>query len=101
MLRALSVSSMQGYAAHDVQVDHRRAEELAKRLGTRPEVLPSLIAIWAYWLTSGDLPTARGLIDRLTDMVGQKPSRGSTRRLSHARAFRISTRVTSSWHGNI
>ena len=72
MLRALSVSSMQGYAAHDVQVDHRRAEELAKRLGTRPEVLPSLIAIWAYWLTSGDLPTARGLIDRLTDMVGQK-----------------------------
>ena len=36
------------------------------------EVLPSLIAIWAYWLTSGDLPTARGLIDRLTDMVGQK-----------------------------
>jgi class 3 adenylate cyclase/tetratricopeptide (TPR) repeat protein len=72
MLRALSVSSMQGYAAHDVQVDHRRAEELAKRLGTRPEVLPSLIAIWAYWLTSGDLPTARGLIDRLTDMVDQK-----------------------------
>jgi tetratricopeptide (TPR) repeat protein len=72
MLRALSVSSMQGYAAHDVQVDHRWAEELAKRLGTRPEVAPSLIAIWAYWLTSGDLSTGRGLIDRLTDMVGQE-----------------------------
>ncbi|HMI33901.1 MAG TPA: adenylate/guanylate cyclase domain-containing protein [Propionibacteriaceae bacterium] len=72
MLRALSVSSMQGYAAHDVQVDHRWAEELTKRLGTRPEVLPSIIAIWAYWLTSGDLPTARGLIDRLTDMLGQE-----------------------------
>jgi class 3 adenylate cyclase/tetratricopeptide (TPR) repeat protein len=72
MLRGLSVSSMQGYAAHDVQVDHRWAEELAKRLGTRAEVLPSLIAIWAYWLTSGDLSTARGLIDRLTDMVGQE-----------------------------
>jgi class 3 adenylate cyclase/tetratricopeptide (TPR) repeat protein len=72
MLRALSVSSMQGYAAHDVQVDHRWAEELVKRLGTRPEVLPSIIAIWAYWLTSGDLSTARGLIDRLTDMVGQQ-----------------------------
>lgn len=72
MLRGLSVSSMRGYAAHDVQVDHRWAEELVKRLGTRPEVLPSIIAIWAYWLTSGDLSTARGLIDRLTDMVGQQ-----------------------------
>ena len=72
MLRALSVSSMKGYAAPDVQVDHRWAEELTKRLGTRPEVLPSLIAIWAYWLTSGDLSTSRGLIDRLTDMVSQR-----------------------------
>jgi class 3 adenylate cyclase/tetratricopeptide (TPR) repeat protein len=71
MLRGLSVSSMQGYAAPDVQSDHRRAEALATRLGTRPEVLPSLIAIWAYWLTSGDLSTARGLIDRLSDMVRQ------------------------------
>ena len=71
MLHGLSVSSMQGYAAPDVQSDHRRAEALATRLGTRPEVLPSLIAIWAYWLTSGDLSTARGLIDRLSDMVRQ------------------------------
>ncbi len=71
MLRGLSVSSMQGYAAPDVQSDHRKAEALATRLGTRPEVLPSLIAIWAYWLTSGDLPTARGLIDRLSEMVRQ------------------------------
>jgi class 3 adenylate cyclase/tetratricopeptide (TPR) repeat protein len=71
MLRALSVSSVQGYAAPDVQLDHRRAEALATRLGSRPEVLPSLIAIWAYWLTSGELPTARGLIERLTAMVRQ------------------------------
>ncbi|RPI21777.1 MAG: hypothetical protein EHM57_06175, partial [Actinobacteria bacterium] len=69
MLRGLSVSSTQGYAAPDVQADHRRAEFLATRLGTRPEVLPSLIAIWAYWLVSGDLATARGLIERLNEMV--------------------------------
>jgi class 3 adenylate cyclase len=69
MLRALSVSSMQGYAAPEVQADHRRAEVLAMRLGTRPEVLPSLIAIWSYWLVHGDLGTARGLIDRLSAMV--------------------------------
>jgi class 3 adenylate cyclase/tetratricopeptide (TPR) repeat protein len=70
MLRALSVSSMRGYAAPEVQADHRRAEELATRLG-RAEVLPSLIAVWGVWLTSGDLPTAQGVIDRLLGMVEQ------------------------------
>ena len=34
---------------------------LAAGLGDRPEVLPSLIAIWSYWLVHGDLITARGL----------------------------------------
>jgi tetratricopeptide (TPR) repeat protein len=70
MLRGLSVSSMHGYAAPVVQSDHRRAEALAARLG-RPEVLPSLIALWGYWLTSGGVTMARGVIDRLTDMVHQ------------------------------
>jgi class 3 adenylate cyclase/tetratricopeptide (TPR) repeat protein len=71
MLRAFSVSSVQGYAAPEVQADHRRLDVLTRRLGTRPEVLPSLIAIWAYWLTSGELGTGRGLIDRLDDLVSQ------------------------------
>jgi tetratricopeptide (TPR) repeat protein len=71
LLRGLSVSTMLGYAAPDVQSDHRRAEVLATRLGNRPEVLASMIAIWAYWLISGDHATAEGLIDRLTEMVRQ------------------------------
>jgi class 3 adenylate cyclase/tetratricopeptide (TPR) repeat protein len=70
LLRGLTVSSMHGYAAPMVQSDHRRAEELAVRLG-RPEVLPSLIALWGYRLTSGGLDTARELVDRLTGMVQQ------------------------------
>jgi class 3 adenylate cyclase/tetratricopeptide (TPR) repeat protein len=69
MLRGLSVSSTQGYAFPAVQTDQRRAEELATRLGPRPEVLPSLIAIWSYWLINGNGGTARGLIERLTGMV--------------------------------
>ena len=69
MLRAFSISSVQGYAAPEVVTDHRRAEDLTTRLGTRPEVLPSLIAIWAYWFTAGDLGTARTLVDRLAEMV--------------------------------
>jgi class 3 adenylate cyclase/tetratricopeptide (TPR) repeat protein len=68
MLRGLSVSSMHGYASPDVEADHRRAQALATRLG-RPEVLPALIALWAYWLTSGRLTPARGVLDQLTAMV--------------------------------
>ncbi len=71
MLRAFSVSSIQGYAAPEVVTDHRRAEDLTARLGSRPEVLPSLIAIWAYWFAAGDLTTARTLLDRLAEMVQQ------------------------------
>jgi class 3 adenylate cyclase len=70
MLRALSVSSMQGYAAPDVQADHRRAEVLANGLGDAIEVVPSLIATWSYWLAAGDTATSRRVADRLTDMVG-------------------------------
>ncbi|SDX29171.1 Adenylate and Guanylate cyclase catalytic domain-containing protein [Geodermatophilus africanus] len=68
MLRGLSVNSVQGYASPDVEADHRRAQELAARLG-RPEVLPALIALWLYWFTSGRLTTARGVLDQLTAMV--------------------------------
>jgi tetratricopeptide (TPR) repeat protein len=32
-------------------------------------VLPALVALWAYWLTSGRLTTARGVLDQLTAMV--------------------------------
>ena len=69
MLRAASVSAMSGYAAPAVQEDHRRAEQLTARLGARPEVLPSLIAIWAYWLVHGGVATTRALIERLAGMV--------------------------------
>ncbi len=69
MLRGASVSAMSGYAAPAVQEDHRRAEQLTARLGARPEVLPSLIAIWAYWLVHGGVDTTRALIERLAGMV--------------------------------
>lgn len=71
MLRVFSVSSMRGYAAPEVQADHSRAEALATGLGSRPEVLPSVVGIYAYRLTNGDVPTARVLIDRLTTMTRQ------------------------------
>jgi len=67
-LRGVSTSALRGYASTDVEADYRHVQALAGRLG-RPEVLPALIAIWAYWLTSGRLTTARGVLDQLTAMV--------------------------------
>jgi len=69
MLRGLNVSSMQGYASADVATDHQRVEILTKQLGARPEVVPSLIGIWAYWLTSGDHDTAHRIIGRVERLV--------------------------------
>lgn len=69
MLRALNVSSMQGYASADVATDHQRVEILTKQLGARPEVVPSLIGIWAYWLISGDHDTAQRVIGRVERLV--------------------------------
>lgn len=71
MLRVLSLSSMRGYAAPEVQADHSRAESLVTALGPRPEVLPSIVGIYAYRLTNGDVPTARALIERLMSLTAQ------------------------------
>ncbi|MGY1794283.1 ATP-binding protein [Geodermatophilus sp. SYSU D00525] len=68
MLRGLALSSTHGYFSPEVEADYRRAQELAARLG-RPEVLPALIALWAYWISSGRLTTARGVLDQLAAMV--------------------------------
>jgi tetratricopeptide (TPR) repeat protein len=70
MLRAFSVSSMKGYAAPEVQDDHRSAEVLATKLGKVPQVVPSLIASWGFWFSSGSLETSRRILDRLTELVG-------------------------------
>lgn len=69
MLRILSVSSMRGYAAPEVEVDHVRAELLAQGLGSRPEVLASVVAIFSYRLTNGDVPTALTVAERLQNMT--------------------------------
>jgi len=70
MARGPSLSSMHGYFSPDVEADFRQAQALAARLG-RPEVLPALIAIWAYWLSSARLSEAETVLDQLTAMVGE------------------------------
>src|SRR5690606_14969160 len=69
MLRILSVTSLRGYAAPEVEVDHDRAESLAQDLGNRPEVLVSIVGTFSYRLTSGDAPAALELAERLESMT--------------------------------
>lgn len=69
MLRGLNVSAMQGYASADVAADHRRAEVLTEKLGAHPAVVPSLLGIWAYWLSSGDRDTATRVLGNVERLV--------------------------------
>ena len=46
LLRALSISAIDGYAAAGVLADHAEAETLFERLGDRPEALPAVLATW-------------------------------------------------------
>jgi len=68
MLRGPNLSSMHGYFSSDVEADYRRAQALAARLG-RQEVLPALIAIWAYWLSRARLSEAEAVLDQLIAMT--------------------------------
>jgi hypothetical protein len=70
MARGPSLSSLHGYFSPAVEADFRRAQALAARLG-RPEVLPALIAIWAYWLSRARLSEAEAVLDQLGAMVGE------------------------------
>lgn len=69
MLRGLSVSSIRGYAAPEVEADFRRANQLSEALGTAPEVMPAAFAIWSFALVAGDVPSAALLAARLRGRV--------------------------------
>lgn len=68
LVRALSYSSVQGYAAPDVVEDFSEAEKLTELIGPAPEIMPAMIAIWSYRLVHGETRAAAALIDRLLEM---------------------------------
>ncbi len=70
LLRALSFSSVRGYAAPEVGHDFEAAEALTRDAGAAPEVMPAIIAIWSYRLVHGEVPAAAGLVSRLVEMSG-------------------------------
>ncbi len=69
LLRALSISAIDGYAATGVLADHAEVETLVERLDDRPEVLPAVLAMWVTAFARGDLAVSRRLSARLLRMV--------------------------------
>ena len=68
-LRVLSTASVEGYGSPDAAVDLDRVERLAKKLGARPEVLPSLVAVWSARFTLGHLASSRALLEHMEELV--------------------------------
>ncbi len=69
MLRGLSVASMRGYAAPEVEHDYRRAVAISEDLQDAPETMPAAMALWSFYLVNGDVATAATLASRLQARV--------------------------------
>ena len=68
-LRVLSTASVEGYGSPRAAADLDRVERLAKKLGARPEVLPSLVAVWSARFTLGHLASSRALLEHMEELV--------------------------------
>ena len=68
-LRVLSTASVEGYGSPRAAADLDRVERLAKKLGARPEVLPSLVAVWSARFTLGHLASSCALLEHMEELV--------------------------------
>jgi hypothetical protein len=68
-LRVLSTASVEGYGSPRATADLDQVERLAKEIGARPEMLPSLVAVWSARFTVGDLASSRALLEHMEELV--------------------------------
>jgi tetratricopeptide (TPR) repeat protein len=68
-LRSFSAMLASGYAAPEAAEDHPRCVELCERLGLAPELLPSLIASWSYYVFMGNLAEAEDVNAKVARMT--------------------------------
>ena len=72
-LRSFSTIITRGYSTAATAEDHGRCVELCELMGLTPELLPSLIVSWSYYLSLGDVAEAERLcstMERVVDPSG-------------------------------
>ena len=77
-----------GYGAPEVETTYARARELCQRAGETPQLFPALLGLWGFYLTRGELPTAREISEQLLRVA--QLTHDPTLRLGAHRAFGIS-----------
>jgi class 3 adenylate cyclase/tetratricopeptide (TPR) repeat protein len=70
-LRSFSAMLASGYAAPEAAEDHPRCVELCERLGLAPELVPSLIATWSYYVFIGNLAEAEDVNAKMARMTDE------------------------------
>lgn len=81
-----------GYGAPEVEATYARARELCQRAGETPQLFPALLGLWGFYLTRGELPTAREISEQLLRVA--QLTHDPTPRLGAHRAFGISALYT-------
>ncbi len=69
-LRSFSAIITGGYSSAVTAEDHGRCVELCELLGLAPELLPSLIVSWSYYLSHGDVAEAERVCTTMERVIG-------------------------------
>ena len=75
-LHSFSTIVTRGYSTATTAEDHGRCVELCELMGLAPELLPSLIVSWSYYLSHGDVADAERVcttMERVIDPNGAAP----------------------------
>ncbi len=68
---ALPLMVTKGHAALEVRAVHTRALELCQQVGETPQLFPTLWSVRMFYLSRGELQTARELTERLMPLAQQ------------------------------
>ncbi len=71
-----ALMAVRGYASDAVERAYRRARELCRQIDDTPEIVAVLFGLWAYYVVSGHLGTARELAEQILRLTEQIPDKG-------------------------
>jgi tetratricopeptide (TPR) repeat protein len=71
-LRGLSAMSADGYASAEAHADFETCLALCRTVGARPELLPLLTGLWAYYMSRGDVPRSEAVAVQLREVIDRE-----------------------------